>query len=245
MANLSIITINFNNKEGLLRTAQSIAEQSYKDFEWIVIDGGSTDGSIDIIRQYQNKITYWCSEPDKGVYDAMNKGINHAQGIWLNFMNSGDTFVSAKTLENIFAETIPQSAKFLYSDTISKLKDGNLRISHQNHLKGNIIHQSSIYKKELHDIYGYYIVTPQIIISDLLFFLSVPEEYFHKTKTIISNFELGGISSTGTWAIKQKLCALVVYRKINFSSLYYKFCIIKIKRYARNIIILIHKLCHK
>lgn len=235
MINLSIITINFNNKNGLLKTAQSIAEQSYREFEWIVIDGGSTDGSLDIIKQYQNQITYWCSEKDKGVYDAMNKGIKHSKGIWLNFMNSGDTFVNSKTLENVFSETIPSTAKFLYSDTISILADGTTRVSYQNHIKGDIIHQSSIYKKELHEQYGNYIVTPKIIISDLLFFLSIPEEYFHKTKTIISNFELGGISSTGTWAIKQKLCALVVYRKIKFSDLYYRFTIIKLKRFARNI----------
>lgn len=245
MANLSIITINFNNKEGLLRTAKSITEQLYTNFEWIVIDGGSTDGSLDIIKQYQNHITYWCSEKDKGVYDAMNKGIRHSNGTWLNFMNSGDTFVSAETLQNVFNEAIPPTAYFLYSDTISQLEDGTIRISYQNHLKGNIIHQSCIYKKELHNIYGYYIVTPQIIISDLLFFLAIPDQFFYKTKTIISNFELGGISSTGTWAIKQKLCALVVYRKISFNSLYYLYSIIKLKRFVRNIITSTHKLFNK
>ena len=128
----------------------------------------------------------------------MNKGILHANGLWLNFMNSGDTFERKDTLRNVFSENIPESAHFLYSDTVSEMQDGNIKISYQNHLKGNIIHQSSIYKKQLHEQYGYYIVTPKIIISDLLFFLSIPEEYFHKVKTIIANFELGGISSSGT-----------------------------------------------
>ena len=92
MVTLSIITINYNNKKGLLKTIDSIKEQSFTDFEWIIIDGGSTDGSVEIIRENESRIAYWISEHDKGVYDAMNKGILHANGLWLNFMNSGDTF---------------------------------------------------------------------------------------------------------------------------------------------------------
>ena len=237
MVTLSIITINYNNKKGLLKTIDSIKEQSFTDFEWIIIDGGSTDGSVEIIRENESRIAYWISKHDKGVYDAMNKGILHANGLWLNFMNSGDTFERKDTLRNVFSENIPESAHFLYSDTVSEMQDGNIKISYQNHLKGNIIHQSSIYKKQLHEQYGYYIVTPKIIISDLLFFLSIPEEYFHKVKTIIANFELGGISSSGTWCVKQKMCALVVYRKMSFGALYYKYLLLMIKGIVRKIIV--------
>lgn len=88
----SIITINFNNKDGLRKTIESVVNQTYKDFEYIIIDGGSTDGSVEVIKEYADKIDYWVSEPDKGIYNAMNKGILQAHGEYLNFMNSGDCF---------------------------------------------------------------------------------------------------------------------------------------------------------
>ena len=97
----SIITINYNNKEGLERTIQSVLGQSWQDYEYIIIDGGSTDGSVDVIKKYATRINYWISEHDGGRYPAMNKGIKHATGDYLNFMNSGDTFHSPKVLENL------------------------------------------------------------------------------------------------------------------------------------------------
>ena len=87
---LSIITINYNNSDGLQRTIESVLSQTWTDFEWIVIDGGSTDGSLDIIKKHASHFSFWCSEPDTGIYNAMNKGITHAKGEYLNFMNSGD-----------------------------------------------------------------------------------------------------------------------------------------------------------
>ena len=77
---LSIITINYNNKDGLQRTIESVLSQTCTDFEWIIIDGGSTDGSKELIEQYADNIAYWVSEPDNGVYNAMNKGIKVAGG---------------------------------------------------------------------------------------------------------------------------------------------------------------------
>lgn len=88
----SIITINYNNCDGLRRTIESVVNQTCQDFEYIVIDGGSTDGSVEVIKEYADRIDYWVSEPDKGIYNAMNKGILQAHGEYLNFMNSGDCF---------------------------------------------------------------------------------------------------------------------------------------------------------
>jgi len=85
---LSIITINRNNKDGLEKTIRSVMAQTCRDYEYIVIDGASTDGSVDIIRQYEKKISCWISEPDKGIYNAMNKGILQAHGNYCIFMNS-------------------------------------------------------------------------------------------------------------------------------------------------------------
>ena len=111
---LSIITINYNNREGLQRTIDSVLAQTWKDFEWIVIDGGSTDGSRELIEQYHKHFAYWCSEPDKGVYNAMNKGIARAKGEYLNFMNSGDTFYEEETLKKVFNKS--RNADVLYGD---------------------------------------------------------------------------------------------------------------------------------
>lgn len=99
---LSIITINYNNKNGLLKTLKSVVEQSFRDFELIIIDGGSHDGSYDILKEFSDKIDYWISEPDKGIYNAMNKGVAVAQGEYCNFMNSGDCFYGGDILERVF-----------------------------------------------------------------------------------------------------------------------------------------------
>lgn len=107
----SIITVNYNNKEGLRKTIESVIHQTYRDFEYIVIDGGSTDGSAEVLKEYDKDIDYWVSEPDKGIYNAMNKGIAQAHGDYLNFMNSGDCFYDKNVLENL-------SRKGLSSDII-------------------------------------------------------------------------------------------------------------------------------
>ncbi len=99
MAGLSIITINYNNKRGLEKTFASVFNQGFTDFEYFVIDGGSTDGSTGLITQNASKITRWICEKDNGIYDAMNKAISLANGAYLIFLNSGDCFCSPDTLE--------------------------------------------------------------------------------------------------------------------------------------------------
>ena len=101
MKKYTIITINFNNSAELRQTIESVLGQTMKDFEYIVIDGGSTDGSVEVIKDYADHIDYWVSEPDKGVYNAMNKGLGKAHGEYVNFMNSGDTFHSPDVLEEV------------------------------------------------------------------------------------------------------------------------------------------------
>lgn len=118
---LSIITINYNNLEGLKRTYESVVSQTCQDFEWIIIDGGSTDGSKEFIEEHQEHFAYWCSEPDKGVYNAMNKGIARATGEYLNFMNSGDCFYDEHTLEKVFSQEL--MADLIYGDWIRVYPD--------------------------------------------------------------------------------------------------------------------------
>ena len=100
---LSIITINYNNAVGLRKTIDSVASQTYVNFEYIVIDGASTDESVNIIEEYAHKIDYWVSEPDKGIYNAMNKGICMANGDYIQILNSGDILASDNVVERMLA----------------------------------------------------------------------------------------------------------------------------------------------
>lgn len=103
---VSIITINYNNLSGLKKTYESVVSQKYNDYEWILIDGGSTDGSADFIQEHSERFAFWCSEPDNGVYHAMNKGIALSKGDYLCFMNTGDCFASSDVLRSVFGNDL-------------------------------------------------------------------------------------------------------------------------------------------
>ena len=104
---ITVITVSFNSVKKIESTIQSVLNQTYPAIEYIIVDGGSKDGSIDIIKKYQAHIAYWVSEPDNGIYDAMNKAVSYANGEWIIFMNAGDTFYTNDILSSIFnAETI-------------------------------------------------------------------------------------------------------------------------------------------
>jgi len=105
MPKLSIITINFNNAAGLKKTLKSVFAQSFKEYEYIIIDGGSTDGSKQLMEKYQKKFVYAVSEKDNGIYNAMNKGIGKAQGEYLLFLNSGDYLVNNEVLSSVLAQS--------------------------------------------------------------------------------------------------------------------------------------------
>lgn len=98
---ISIITINYNNVEGLVKTIESVKSQADSNYEWIVIDGGSVDGSRKVILENQASFSYWCSEKDTGVYNAMNKGIVKSTGEYLFFLNSGDYLFDSEVLADM------------------------------------------------------------------------------------------------------------------------------------------------
>ena len=197
---LSIITINYNDKIGLEKTIRSVISQTYKDFEYIIIDGGSSDGSLDIIKKYSNYINYWVSEPDKGIYNAMNKGIISAKGEYCNFMNSGDIFYDKNVLKDIF-HCKAYNATVITGNTILSGKKNILekapdKITAAFLINGTLNHQSSFIKTAIlkNDLYNENIK----LASDWEFFFKhlilENNEYKHVNR-IVSLFELGGIST--------------------------------------------------
>jgi glycosyltransferase involved in cell wall biosynthesis len=112
---ISVITVVFNAKSLLENTIKSIVNQQFEGLEYIIIDGGSNDGTIDIIRKYEDQLGFWLSEPDKGLYDAMNKGMRHAHGKFLWFINAGDLIPEKDTVAKIFRHG--QDGDIYYGDT--------------------------------------------------------------------------------------------------------------------------------
>lgn len=207
---ISIITVCYNCKKSLEKTIKSVTSQTYQNKEFIIIDGYSHDGTADLVNSYTSAIDVFISEPDNGIYDAMNKGIKLSSGEWLIFMNAGDTFYDENVLTHIFEENFSKDIQFIYSDYFIKLCNGEIRKRVTNRHKGIVHHQSSIYRRKLHSQYGLYIVTHPYIISDLMFFLSIPEVNFIKVDTPIALIEDGG-ASAGAWSREQANCIRFIY----------------------------------
>lgn len=143
MHTVFVITVCWNAVNLIEETIKSVLSQTYQDVKYLIIDGGSTDGTVDIIRKYENQLTYWISEPDKGIYDAMNKGlakcrelaedsINHEPSTmnhqsWVNFMNAGDLFADNDVLMSIFGSAeIPKITKIIGGNTLNYFPDGHI-----------------------------------------------------------------------------------------------------------------------
>jgi glycosyltransferase involved in cell wall biosynthesis len=160
---LSIVTVVYNSEQYLERTILSVLNQTFKDVEHIIVDGNSKDKTLDIIHQYNNQIAYWKSEPDKGIYDAMNKAQNFATGNYIMFLNSGDEFCDNNVLENIFK--INTTSDVYYGDTIITDEQGNAlrnrrlrppqKLTWKDFKYGMLIcHQSIIVKREISKQYN-------------------------------------------------------------------------------------------
>lgn len=217
MEKVTIITVCFNAEEVIEKTIKSVLSQTYLNKEYIVVDGASTDHTVIIIDQYRDKIDKIISEKDYGIYDAMNKGIRNASGEWLIFLNAGDVFASKSVLEEIFTNGISTNISFLYSDAYMQYGSTKL-ICTMNFDKGALNHQCCIYRKKLHEIIGFYLVTKKLIISDYIFFIQVPNDCVRKIDTIISVYEGGGVSSKFP-SRRFALCADVVFRRRSFFNM--------------------------
>lgn len=120
MIKLSIITINYNNFEGLRKTIASVRNQNCRDYEFVVVDGGSTDGSVDLIKENADIIDKWVSEPDKGIYNAMNKGVKMASGDYITFLNSGDSLYDNNVIsESLKVLSEPKAEKIIFGQVMN------------------------------------------------------------------------------------------------------------------------------
>ena len=208
---LSIITVNLNNKSGLQKTIDSVISQTYKDFEWIIIDGGSTDGSKELIEQYSQYITYWVSEPDKGIYNAMNKGIKVAKGEYCLFLNSGDGLVSFDVLKKVFQKKIDAD---IINGNVIILDKQNRRhygmhsdyISCYDMIKGTLCHQATFIRRCLFNQYGLYDENLKLV-SDWKFFfycIIINKCSIKYINEDIAYYNTDGISSTSLHLLKSE-----------------------------------------
>jgi glycosyltransferase involved in cell wall biosynthesis len=150
---ISVITVVYNGEKHLENTIKSVIDQSYNNIQYIIIDGGSTDNSLNIIQKYKDKINYWISEPDNGIYYAMNKGIDAVKGNWVNFMNVGDTFFDNNVLSELFLSFDYSDTDIIYGNVLLNLDIG-LSVRRpkpiKNIVKGMVFsHQSCFVRSEL------------------------------------------------------------------------------------------------
>lgn len=200
---ITIITINYNNHEGLEKTIKSVISQSYKDFEYIVIDGGSQDGSREVIEKFADKISYWVSEPDKGIYNAMNKGIKVANGEYLLFLNSGDKLFNNDSLLNILPylekeDIVYGNLEFIDINNENFYGKYPETISFHFLFTGSLPHPASFIKKTAFDKVGFYDENLKIV-SDWKWFIIAFTRFsltWKQIPIIVSKFYLDGISST-------------------------------------------------
>lgn len=202
MNKITVITINYNDKLGLEKTIKSVTNQTLQDFEFIIIDGGSTDGSAELIVQNSANISYWISEKDKGVYNAMNKGIKNATGDFVIFMNSGDCFCSNTILEEVTPDLVVDFDVY-YGDcykvnsNYKRLKTYPEKLNFSFFYSASLNHQSTFIRRSLFDTYFYYNENYKIA-SDWEFFIyvicyaNVPVKHL---KRVIALYDFTGISS--------------------------------------------------
>lgn len=198
---LSIITVNLNNKDGLIKTIDSVKSLFYNNYEHIIIDGGSNDGSVEIIKEYHkiNKDLKWVSESDKGIFNAMNKGVLKAKGEYCLFLNSGDWLIEKDIINKVFQQI--NNEDIIYCDILT---DKNEKWIYPNHLSilyfySNCIgHPSTFHKRELFDNIGLYDESLKIT-ADYDFFIKAivkNKATYKHIPILLTCFNTDGISLT-------------------------------------------------
>ena len=213
---LSVITINYNNKDGLTKTIESVVNQTCHEFEYIIIDGFSTDGSLDVIKANADKITYWVSEKDTGIYNAMNKGTKVAHGDYCLFLNSGDVFLDNTVIERVLscdlsADIVSGSIKY----TDGRKAKAPTKVTMKTFIVGSLPHQATLIKRQLLSDNPY---DERLgLCGDWRFFIQtlIYNNVSYKTiPVVISLFDTSGISSTENKQSERRLYELKLCRDV-------------------------------
>ena len=221
---LSIITINRNNASGLEDTMKSILSQTSCGFEYIVVDGASTDGSIEIIRRFEDLFgnrMKWISEPDKGIYNAMNKGIEMASGEYLQFLNSGDRLVADDVIDSMFVGLEQKgNPSIMYGNMLKAMNDGRTvrdrsfagaQVTLMGMYHGCLNHSPAYIQKSLFSKYGLYNESLRIC-SDWEWYMKaivLGEENPIYVDIDVSLFDMNGISETNKDLLEEERCGLL------------------------------------
>lgn len=208
---LSIITVNYNNLGGLMTTVSSVKKQTWQEFEYIVIDGGSTDGSKEYLESQNQFLDTWVSERDFGIYNAMNKGIKLAKGEYLLFLNSGDHLFNEKVLEQNYSKLIEQDLICfnlqMVRNGFSKIADSPSNLCFSHIYSTSLPHPATFIKKELFYTVGFYDENLRIV-SDWKFFLLALFKFncsYLKVNETLATFYFGGISTVEDDSEERKL----------------------------------------
>jgi glycosyltransferase involved in cell wall biosynthesis len=220
---ISIVTVNYNNVEGLKKTFASVQAQDSKFYEHIVIDGGSTDGSAAFLQSNESCFSYWVSEKDRGIYHAMNKGVEKCTGDYIYFLNSGDTFysnsvISAFVNEHPIADLVYGDVNVLLLNGLNTVKKMPAHLTIGSTLTNTITHQAIFHKKALFDAQGY--DETYKIIADWIFYnevILIKKGSYKHIDVVVANFESGGLSSNVTAAELER----ERYLKTKFSPYFY------------------------
>ena len=201
---ISVITVVFNNAKNIERTILSVVEQDYQNLEYIIIDGNSDDGTLDIIQKYEDKISRWISEPDEGLYFAMNKGLEFATGDYVWFINSGDEIFDGDTVSKMISG-LDELPDILYGNTMITDKEGGKIgdrrlvppkvLTWKSFKRGMLVsHQSLIVKRELAPAYD----TNYTLASDIDWVIRAMKAAvdIRNTHIYLSRFMEGGVSRT-------------------------------------------------
>lgn len=210
---LSIITVNLNNRDGLKKTIDSVVCQTFKNFEWIIIDGGSTDGSKELIEKYSEHFSYWVSEPDKGIYNAMNKGICVAKGEYVLHLNSGDILYNENSLNNVISNKLESDIIFFSiiheKPQFTFIEKSPEQITARYLFYNTLPHSgSSLIRKELFKSVGIY--NEQLkIASDWAFYVNaiiLNNATVSVRNEILSFYDGSGISAVHTHVYQKEMC---------------------------------------
>lgn len=220
---VTIVTVCYNAVDVIENTILSVVNQAYPNIEYVIIDGGSTDGTVEVIRKYVDRISKWVSEPDKGIYDAMNKAIDMATGDWINYMNAGDCFASNMVVEDMMTG-VDSGCDVIFGNTI--LVRGNHKVVSKGEMLENdfpkLVHQSSFVNTTL--LKKCHFDRKYMISADYAFLYALYKEgrHFCYKDINVAQYDMTGFSATHRALLYREHCAIQGKKTVWYKLLKYQ-----------------------